>query len=196
MNHPLLFRELRITSQADGVALLMSQPGYWNVVSIREPYHPEPVLDGAKLVMRQVFEDVLGGEASRKHAPRSAHLETILRFVDRTGAEPLLIHCWAGRSRSTAVALILMVRALWNQGIDGAELVRRAIDALLAVRPEAFPNALVLRLGLELFLPQSLAASLSRLLVQDPRLRLNQLRQTWVDADLDVLEDGGPRPVG
>jgi len=84
-----------------------------------------------------------------------------------------MVQCWAGRSRSTAVALVVIVKMLWDQGIDGPELVRRAADSLLAIRPLAIPNRLVLRLGLEEFLPHPLGQTLSKALVEEARIRRN-----------------------
>ncbi len=99
-----------------------------------------------------VSKDVFTPECTHGHGPKPAHLQGILRFVAQSGREPLLVQCWAGRSRSTAVAFVVIVKSLWEQGIDGPALVRRAADALLAIRPLDIPNRLVLRLGLEEFL--------------------------------------------
>ncbi|HBJ83113.1 MAG TPA: hypothetical protein DDZ88_04405 [Verrucomicrobiales bacterium] len=57
--------------------------------------------------------------------------------------------------------------------LSGPELVRRAADSLLAIRPLAIPNRLVLRLGLEEFLPHPLGQTLSKALVEEPRIRRN-----------------------
>ncbi|HRH97277.1 MAG TPA: hypothetical protein PLB55_15165 [Prosthecobacter sp.] len=57
---------------------------------------------------------------------------------------------------------------------SGPELVRRAADSLLAIRPLAIPNRLVLRLGLEEFLPNPLGQTLSKALVEEePIIRRN-----------------------
>jgi len=49
----------------------------------------------------------------------------------------------------------------------------RAADTLLTVRPLAIPNRLVLRLALEEFLPHPLGQTLSKALVEEPRIRRN-----------------------
>ncbi len=123
-----------------------------------------------------VFMDVFVGTESQ--GPKATHLENILRFARQSGSAPLLVQCWAGRSRSTAVALLLIVHSLWDRGMDGVELVRTAIDALLLIRPIAAPNRLMLRLGLEQFLPQSLAGTLTKSLLSEPRLQKNF--QSWL----------------
>lgn len=64
-----------------------------------------------------------------------------------------------------------------EQGEHGPALIRQAIDALLAVRPQAVPNSLVLRLGLELVLPHQLAQSLAKKLVQEPRIMVNRIQE-------------------
>lgn len=169
-------------------------PKFWHVVSIREPDHPEPPLDDSLAAHAVVFSDVFmpGGDGGA--GPQSAHLAGILRFVERTAGRPLLIHCWAGRSRSTAVALVVIVKKLWDQGMDGARLVRMAIDVLLALRPIATPNHLVLRLGLEAFLPVALAKTLTKALIAEPRIERNFVEWRLSLTDVGELEaDGAAR---
>jgi len=168
-----LQREMAVCSHAEIEDFLARDSGRWQVVSIREPDHPEAVLKDALKAHAVVFKDIFtGGEDL---GPKAAHLDGILRFVQRSANAPLLIQCWAGRSRSTAVALVVIVQSLWNKGMDGAELVRIAVDALLKIRPVAVPNRLVLRLGLEQFLPQALASTLTKALIMEPRIQQNFL---------------------
>ena len=168
-----LQRELAVCHHAEIGAFLAADPGRWQVISIREPDHPEAVLTHARKAHAVVFEDVFTPEGTHGHGPKPAHLQGVLRFVAQSGREPLVFQCWAGRSRSTAVALVVIVKMLWEQGIDGPELVRRAADSLLAIRPLAIPNRLVLRLGLEEFLPHPLGQTLSKALVEEERIRRN-----------------------
>ena len=68
-------------------------------------------------------------------APDAAHVAELLRFVrgwDRQA--PLVVHCWAGISRSTAAAFV-SVCALQPQR-DEREIAR----AIRAVSPTATPN--------------------------------------------------------
>lgn len=176
-----LGQELAVCPHAEVEGFLAQAPHFWHVVSIREPEHPVPLLDDALGAHEVVFSDVFSSEGA---GPQTAHLAAILRYVDRTAGRPLLIHCWAGRSRSTAVALVVVVKKLWDQGLDGAELVRTAVDALLMLRPMATPNHLVLRLGLEVFLPVSLAKTLTKALIGEPRIERNftQWRMSLLDA--------------
>jgi predicted protein tyrosine phosphatase len=72
--------------------------------------------------------------------PAQAHVEQLLTFVRGWTAEaPILIHCWAGISRSTAAAYILMCDRL------GAGREDRVARALRAAAPHAFPNPLLIR---------------------------------------------------
>ena len=181
-----LKRELVIRGQAEAESLIKQEPGKWNVISIREPFHPEPVLANCRSIYSCVFEDVQTEDGNHGHGPKSTHVESVLRAVDRAKTGPLLVHCWAGRSRSTAIGLLLIVRALWEQGIDGAALVRDSVETLLAIRPQAIPNSLVLRLGLQLIVPSPLAGALSRNLLAHPALVANRdqmLSSTYGDDD-------------
>jgi predicted protein tyrosine phosphatase len=69
-----------------------------------------------------------------------AGLLATLRAIDRDTPDRLLIHCHAGRSRSTAAALMWLAQ---RESL-GAEALA---DRLLAVRAIAWPNSLMLRLA-------------------------------------------------
>lgn len=74
--------------------------------------------------------------------PCETHVEDLVKFAlewDRQA--PLLIHCWAGISRSTAAAFISLCAL--NPGVDERELawtLRRA-------SPTAYPNRRLIALG-------------------------------------------------
>lgn len=66
--------------------------------------------------------------------PERAHLESLIEFSHRwQQAGPLVIHCFAGVSRSTAAALIVLCS--YNQGRE-----RDAARILRERAPHAFPN--------------------------------------------------------
>lgn len=88
-----LQRELVVCHHAEIEAFLAADPGRWQVISIREPIHPEPVLIHARKAHAVVFEDVFTPEGTHGHGPKPAHLQGILRFVAQSGREPLLIQC-------------------------------------------------------------------------------------------------------
>ena len=74
--------------------------------------------------------------------PESAHVAQLLDFVQRWDRrEPLLIHCYAGVSRSTAAAYIAYC-ALHPEACERATAQR-----LRALSPSATPNARLIELG-------------------------------------------------
>jgi predicted protein tyrosine phosphatase len=75
-------------------------------------------------------------------SPCADHVDDLIAFVrswDRQA--PMLIHCWAGISRSTAAAFI----ALCAMDEAGDEL--RIAKALRGASPTAWPNRLLVTLG-------------------------------------------------
>jgi predicted protein tyrosine phosphatase len=168
-----LQRDLAICSATQITPFLAKEPGRWHVVSIREPIQTEADLTQACSSHPMVFDDVLSQQDELGRGPTAAHLAAFWAYVAGTGREPLVLQCWAGRSRSTAVALVVIVKELSEAGLEGAELVQAAVDILLTLRPQALPNALVLRLGLEQFLPAPQGETLSKALMREPRIRKN-----------------------
>jgi predicted protein tyrosine phosphatase len=74
------------------------------------------------------------------HAPTLAHAQQILDFGARLPIDArVVVHCYAGVSRSTAAGL-----ALWLQA-NGVDRVEEARDWLLSHRPRASPNMLLAR---------------------------------------------------
>jgi len=78
------------------------------------------------------------GPADGAVAPERAHVEAMLSFADGWDRDaPLLAHCWAGISRSTAAAFILMcAQDDRTPEIDHARRIRQA-------SPHAFPNTML-----------------------------------------------------
>lgn len=76
--------------------------------------------------------------AEAERPPQALHVEELLDFGARWKAErPLLIHCWAGVSRSMAAAYILL-----NERFGPGHEV--AIARAMRLRaPHAFPNSLL-----------------------------------------------------
>jgi len=87
------------------------------------------------------FHDTSAEEPGRQ-APVEDDLRSILAFAAdlEPGAE-ILIHCWAGISRSTAVAYAILCQAA------GPGRESECIESILTVRPQAFPNALIVELA-------------------------------------------------
>ena len=71
-------------------------------------------------------------------APTIEHIERIDGWVDNQPADArLLVHCFAGVSRSPGAALGILAKSMPPE---------KAVEALFKLRPEAVPNALVVRL--------------------------------------------------
>jgi len=75
-------------------------------------------------------------------APNAALVERVLAFAETwDGAAPMLIHCWAGISRSTATAFTLACAR--NPEADEMAIAMR----LRAASPTAFPNRRIVALA-------------------------------------------------
>lgn len=150
-----LQRHLAICSQPDVPSWAKDEPDFWNLISIREPYRAPINKAGFRKVHGIVCHDVIGTQGISEDdqktliLPSSDHVRDVFAFADETGTEPLLIHCWAGVSRSTAMALALIIRGMHWDGYETDEIAKEAPLILLDMRPAAAPNALILRLALE-----------------------------------------------
>ena len=75
-------------------------------------------------------------------APGRRHVDELIEFCRGWNAEaPILVHCWAGISRSTAATYTI----LCDRAGPGAE--REIADVLRARAPHAQPNKLLVRLA-------------------------------------------------
>lgn len=74
--------------------------------------------------------------------PGKAHIANLLSFVERWSTDaPILIHCWAGISRSTAAALITLCSH--NPNISERSLAAMLRDSA----PHARPNRLMIHIA-------------------------------------------------
>ncbi len=79
-------------------------------------------------------------DPAQPSAPERRHVEAGLDFARAHATRRLLIHCFAGVSRSTALAYAILVE---RHGRAGDE--RAMLDRLLVLRPQACPNRLMVR---------------------------------------------------
>jgi len=172
-------RHLAVCGQLDLPTMAKLDPGFWNVISIREPARPRIQKRGFKQIHTVIcydadtqdvkyFEGTLG-------IPRREHIEGILRFADTIAGEPLLVHCWAGVSRSTAVAMVLITREMYADGFSLKEIHHETPEIILAIRQQAAPNPLILELGLATFLPADEARRLTVDWVNHPIMFANRM---------------------
>ena len=115
----------------------MDKHGVGRVVSLLGPDTPHRNFDGIashehlKLTFHDVVEMMDGFSA-----PKATDAEKLIGFIETWDQkQPMLIHCWAGISRSTAAAYI--TTCLLNPERDEAEIA----NTLRAASPSATPNA-------------------------------------------------------
>lgn len=112
-----------------------------HVITLLSPEHmietPQGVEPPAHL--RIAVNDV-SDPAAAERPPAPGHVEELLEFgAHWNGDQPLLIHCWAGISRSMAAAFILLnERAGAGHEAQIAQAMRRRA-------PHAYPNLLLVR---------------------------------------------------
>ena len=111
-------RHLAVSSIPELEKSLKRDRGFWNIVSIREPNVRKPeFLCHARSYVEILCEDT--ERADHEHSvrpPRPEDVARIFEFLDRHPGEPVLVHCFAGLSRSTAVALAIIVKCLGYSG--------------------------------------------------------------------------------
>lgn len=172
--------------------LMAGEPHYRTCISIGNPRPllraPSPgeslhplIRDSFDRVLRLSFYDLeeaieLPGQGRLSRIPSHRDAQKALRFFEATKGrtDGWTVHCWAGISRSTAVALALLYRITG----DEAEAARR----LVAIRPEAMPNHRLVQAfdGL-------MGSDLSGLLEEVYRERQDSLREE-LDPELKELE--------
>jgi predicted protein tyrosine phosphatase len=95
-------------------------------------HHPEALRDEFR------FYDIVANEGSRT-MPGEADVAAILKVGEKLAAQPvrhLLVHCFAGVSRSTASAVALMAQRNPGRPAD-------IFAALGDIRPKAWPNTVM-----------------------------------------------------
>jgi len=120
-----------------------------HVLSILDPGYPDPedfsrYGPHRRLTLR--FHDIIE-PAPGQIPPQAGHVEELLRFGQGLARDPgdpldhLLVHCHAGISRSTAAMSLILAQAHpdWSEDEIFAEVV--------AIRPQAWPNSLMIALG-------------------------------------------------
>ena len=114
-----------------------------HLITLLDPADHMPTPEGIAALrhLRLGMNDIVHG-AAEQTAPDEQHVREIIAFAqswDRT--RPMLIHCWAGISRSTATAFT--VACMLNA--RGRE--ERIATALRAASPFAYPNLRIVALA-------------------------------------------------
>jgi predicted protein tyrosine phosphatase len=118
--------------------------GVTHVLSILDPDTPEPSAFGQYGEHQRLelhFDDIIVPRPGME-MPQRAHVERILEFGRDLVNEPegvghLLVHCHAGISRSTASLVMILAQARPDRP------AREAVEAVAAIRPQAWPNILM-----------------------------------------------------
>ena len=170
-----LGRHFAVASRQEAEKMVATDAGFWNVISLHGPGQSRAALHQAKCVLYLPFDDI-EQESFRDQGFRPVAVSDwtkMIEFHDRTKADPLLVHCIMGMSRSAGVALVLIYRVLRGR----ANAATLALDILMQVRPIACPNELVVRRGLETFLAAEEVEALIRFWARDKRLLSNAIRR-------------------
>lgn len=172
---PPLTRHLAVCSLSDLPRFLAMDRNFWHVLSIRDTTRRQLRLEGARSVQPFYFDDAeLVEDGSNWIVLSHAQAADIWRFVESTADQPLLIHCTAGLSRSTAVTAAILARALHQSGVPVQTLAAETVERLLAIRPPACPNGLVLLRMLEHVLPAETAHQTALGIWEDDRIMHNR----------------------
>jgi predicted protein tyrosine phosphatase len=104
------------------------------LVETPQPIRPDRHL---RLHIHDIAEPIVG-----HIAPGEEHVDQLLDFVlDWGGQGPMVVHCWAGISRSTAAAYTALCAI--NPGVPEELIALRLREA----SPTAYPNRLIIRLA-------------------------------------------------
>lgn len=164
------------------------------MLSILDPDWPDPAAFAQfgphhRLALR--FHDVID-PAPGLVAPTRADVERLLAFgaeMAATDRPHLLVHCHAGVSRSTASATLILAQAYPDRPASAA------LDAVVRVRPRAWPNLRMLEFGDALLgrggeIVAAVASVYRRALHREPHLRESMIdggRAREVVAGLSAL---------
>lgn len=172
---PPLTRHLAVCSLADVQRFLNMDRDFWSVVSIRDTTRPRLQLSRARSVHPFWFDDAeIVEEGSKWIVLSEGQAAALWQVIDADANAPLLIHCVAGLSRSTAVAAAIIARGLAHTGMATAEIGTATVERLLAIRPPACPNGWVLLKMLEQVLPPEDARQVTHRIWEDDRIMHNR----------------------
>lgn len=149
-----------------------------HVLSILDPEHPDPDAFQAyeshhRTVLR--FHDIIEPRPGMI-LPETQHIEAVLDFGEKLAENHparaeghLLVHCHMGISRSTAAMVALLAQTYPQEDED------RLMERLVAIRPQAWPNSLMIRFADDLLsrrgrLTEALRRHYARQIGRDPRM--------------------------
>ncbi len=110
-----------------------------NIISIYSPNKAFPIFPGIKngKILRLCFNDIIRPYKNLRVITQN-DIEKIVNFVKQNGRSDILIHCYAGVSRSIAITMFLMFLLEKNIKVD------EVVSMIKNKAPFANPNKLVL----------------------------------------------------
>lgn len=159
----LPFSEFRVCGLPEVENLLENEPNKWNVVSIWSEYYDvelrnkiwvngnlntsQPVLKGAKSIESHYFHDANYQSDDEVVLCDEQNIKSILSYARSHRGEPLVVHCYGGISRSTALAFLIL---LDNIKDVAEEPIEDALAIVHHIRPQLMPNKHIINIGLPL----------------------------------------------
>lgn len=173
-----LNRHIAVCSAMEISSFALRDRDFWHSISIMEPSRKLATRAGLKDVLSLRFDDAenLDTDEGGITFAKPQHILDALAFAEERPGAPLLIQCWAGLSRSAALALGIIARGLYLEG--HSSFASDAVDCLIQIRPQARPNVLVLRLVLNTFLPIEQAEATTLEMVNHPELLANRFHRS------------------
>ncbi len=108
-----------------------------SVIGILGPETPHPEYSGIDKHLKLTFNDI-NADTPGLISPREQDAKRLISFIENWDQkQPMLIHCWAGISRSTASAFAAL--CILRPGANEIDLAQE----LRAASPSATPNRLI-----------------------------------------------------
>jgi len=142
---------MKIIGVEEALRLRTDELAGWNILSICGRMEAPLRFRGAKSTKTLHFDDVEDDcPEDGQFAARPEDIQEALAFAREIDGEPLLIHCVAGISRSTALAWIIV----YDKVKEEPDAVRQSFEIVRKLRSILSPNPHVLRLGVKALTPK------------------------------------------
>ena len=121
-----------------GAAREIDHSTYDGVITIEDSLVDDPLrIDESDCPQLVLCFDDIATPKDEWVLPKKRHIHSALQFADELEGTSLLIHCHAGISRSSAIALAIIAKGL------GPGKEKQAFKELERVNPNCAPNALL-----------------------------------------------------
>ena len=115
---------------------------YDGIITIEDSFEEDPLRIDPNICPQLVlcFDDI-SRPVDDYILPEKKHIQKALKFADNIDGGSLLIHCFAGVSRSSGIALAIIAQGL------GIGKEKKAVKELQRINPCCMPNKLVVWLA-------------------------------------------------